>query len=196
MHGVLNTTGAGAVPGCYNAVIEIADASGHLYFGAGARQVDLDAQPAQTFDVFVDPGLGVKYTFTVGRSPATITGPIMTPSTPAQPGQGLYLYFGADDNLESGEHDGSPLMHNGPSDGGGITVEIRPDVAAAWLSSLQTMNVAALLSNPLPLVGAGGGGCADGICFGATAVRRLAYLGGKVGAKRDAPNYTGVLWDP
>src|SRR5262245_26239306 len=68
-----NTTGAGAVPGCYNAVIEVADASGHLYFGAGARQVDLDEQPAQTFDVFVDPGLGTKYTFTVSRTTGQIS---------------------------------------------------------------------------------------------------------------------------
>ena len=65
--GYSNTTGAGAVPGCYDAIIEIADASGHIYFGAGARQVDLDDQPAQTFDVWVDPGLGLKYIYTVGR---------------------------------------------------------------------------------------------------------------------------------
>ena len=64
-----NTTGAGAVPGCYNAIIQVADASGHVYFGAGARQVDLDDQPAQTFDVWVDPGQGIKYTYTVSRSP-------------------------------------------------------------------------------------------------------------------------------
>src|SRR5438093_4070189 len=95
-----NTTGAGAVPGCYDAIIEVADASGHIYFGAGARQVDLNAQPAQTFDVWVDPGLGVKYTFTVSRSSGGITPPTMTPSTPAQPQQGLYLSLGGDGNLE------------------------------------------------------------------------------------------------
>src|SRR2546422_1816426 len=53
--GYSDTTGAGAVPGCYDAIIEVADASGHVYYWAGARQVDLGAQPAQTFDVWVDP---------------------------------------------------------------------------------------------------------------------------------------------
>jgi hypothetical protein len=200
--GYSDTTGAGAVPGCYDAVIEIADASGHVYFGAGARQVDLDETPLQTFDVFIDPGLGQKYMFTVTRSndfsnPAAsaIAGPQILPSTPAHPEQGVYLYFGADDNLENGEHDGSPLMHNGPSDGGGITIEIRPETATAWISALQSVNPATILANPVPLTGAGLGGCADGICFGSTAVRRVAYLGGNT-THRDAPNYEGVVWDP
>lgn len=199
--GYSNTTGAGAVPGCYSVIIEIADASGHLYFGAGARQVDLGELPLQTFDVWVDPGLGMKYTFTVSRSSdgigGGIIGPRIEPGTPAQPQQGLYLYFGADDNLERGEHDGSPLMHNGPSDAGGISIDIRPETATAWLNALQSLDPATLLANPVPLYGAGLGGCADGICFGGTAVRRVAYLGGKAdGSHRDAPNYDGVLWDP
>ena len=192
-----DTTGAGAVRGCYNAIITVADASGHVYFGAGARQVALDDEPLQTFDVWVDPGLGLKYTYTVSRSPAGITGATASPSTPGHPEQGVFVYFGADDNLEFGEHDGSPLMHNGPSDGGGISIDNRPDAALAWVNALQQLDPATLLSNPLPLVGAGGGGCADGICFGGTAVRRVAYLGGKTdGSHRDAPNYTGVTWDP
>jgi hypothetical protein len=196
--GYSETTGAGAVPGCYDAIVEVADRSGHIYFGAGARQVDLDAQPGQTFDVWVDPGQGIKYTFTVTRSPAAqILGPQMSPGTPAQPQQGVFVYVGADDNLDNGEHDGSPLLHNGPSDGGAITIEITPDKAAAWISALQSLNPAALLSNPLPLAGAGTGSCADGICFGATAVRRVALLGGATdGRHRDAPNYEGVIWDP
>ena len=193
-----DTTGAGAVPGCYDAIIEIADASGHVYYGAGARQVDLGEQPGQTFDVWVDPGLGMKYTFTVSRTATTpIAGPTMSPSTPAHPEQGVFLYFGADDNLESGEHDGSPLAHNGPSDGGGISIDIRPDTAAAWISALQSLSPTTILANPVPLTGAGAGGCADGICFGATAVRRVAFLGSATdGRHRDAPNYAGVTWDP
>ena len=189
-------TGAGEVPGCYSVIIELADGSGHGYFGAGSRQVDLDQQPAQTFDVWIDPGLGVRYTYTVSRSPAGITGPQMTPSTLAQPQQGLFVFFGADDNLAMGEHDGSPLMRNGPSDGGGVMVHIDPAAATAWLNALQALDPATLLANPVPVAGAGLGGCADGICVGATAVRRLAYLGGKVGVRRDAPNYTGKSWDP
>src|SRR5881409_1553812 len=141
-----NTTGAGAVPGCYDAIIEVADSSGHIYFGAGARQVDLDEQPAQTFDVWVDPGQGVKYTFTVSRSPAAITGPQLSPGTPAQPQQGVFVYFGADDNLENGEHDGSPLMHNGPSDGGGIAIDIRPETATAWVNAIQRLDVAHVIA--------------------------------------------------
>jgi hypothetical protein len=190
------TTGAGVTPGCYQVVMAVGDGSGHRYFGAGSRQVDLDEQPLQTFDVWIDPGLGVRYTYTVSRSPAGITGPQMTPSTPAHPEQGVYVFFGADDNLSVGEHDGSPLMHNGPSDGGGVMVQLDPAVASAWLGALQDLDVAALLSNPVPVAGAGLGGCADGICVGATAVRRLAYLGGKPGARRDAPNYVGKVWDP
>lgn len=192
-----NTTGAGAVPGCYDAIIQVADHSGHIYYGAGARQVDLDAEPAQTFDVWVDPGLGVKYTFTVSRSPVQIAGPQMSVGTPAQPGSGVFVYVGADDNLENGEHDGSPLVHNGASDGGAITIDIRPETATAWISALQALNPATILTNPVPLTGAGFGACADGICFGATAVRRLALLGGATdGRHRDAPNYAGVAWDP
>jgi hypothetical protein len=191
------TTGAGVTPGCYSVVIAVGDGSGHRYFGAGARMVELHEQPLQTFDVWIDPGLGIKYTYTVTRSPGPrIVGPQMSPSTPAHPEQGVYVYFGADDNLESGEHDGSPLMSNGPSDGGAIMVKIDPAAAAAWVGSLQNLDVATLLSNPVPLAGGGTGACADGICFGATAVRRLAYLGGKLGAKRDAPNYVGKSWDP
>ena len=181
-------------------IFEIADHSGHGYYGVGARQVDLGQLPLQTFDVWVDPGLGMKYTFTVTRAAdgagGGISGPRIEPGTPAQPQQGLYLYFAADDNLERGEHDGSPLMHNGPSDGGSISVEIKPETALAWVAALQGLDPATLLANPVPLAGAGLGGCADGICFGATAVRRLAYLGGNIGSRRDAPNYTGKSWDP
>jgi hypothetical protein len=195
--GTSDTTGAGAVPGCYTAIIAVGDRSGHVYYGAGARQVDLGQQPGQTFDVWVDPGLGVKYTFTVTRTPSPlITGPSLSVGTPAQPQQGVYVYFGADDNLENGEHDGSPLMADGPSDGGAISVDIDPATAQAWVAGLAQLDVANLLANPLPVPGAGSGACADGLCFGATAVRRVAYLGGKAGAYRDAPNYAGVIWDP
>jgi hypothetical protein len=190
-----NTTGAGAVPGCYNVIAQMSDHSGHVYFGVGARQVDLDDEPLQTFDVWVDPGQGLKYTYTVSRSPAGITA-AASPSTPAHPEQGVFLYFGADDNLEFGEHDGSPLMHNGPSDAGGISIDITPEAAAAWIAALQSLNPATILAQPIPVAGAGSGGCADGICFGATAVRRVAYLGGNPATHRDAPNYEGVVWDP
>src|SRR6185295_16036069 len=100
-------------------------------------------------DVWVDPGFGVKYTFTVTRTPAPmITGPSLSIGTPAQPQQGVYVYFGADDNLESGEHDGSPLMSDGPSDGGAISIDVDPATAQAWVAALQQQNVAHLLANP------------------------------------------------
>ena len=36
------------------------------------------------------------------------------------PTRGAQVYFGADDNLDAGEHDGASGMGNGPSDGGAI----------------------------------------------------------------------------
>jgi hypothetical protein len=99
------------------------------------------------------------------------------------------VYFGADDNLESGEHDGSPLMSNGPSDGGAIMVKIDPAAAAAWVGSLQNLDVRDACSRiRFRSRGEEPARARTGSASGPPAVRRLAYLGGKLGAKRDAPN--------
>jgi hypothetical protein len=78
---------------------------------------------------------------------------------------GLLLYFGADDNLDSGEHDGlGPYSAaadqnnngatNGSSDGGGMTASITPQNAGNTPS----------LTNPEGLANYSFGMCADGIC--------------------------------
>jgi len=78
---------------------------------------------------------------------------------------GLLVYLGADDNLDSGEHDGvgpySAQAHqnnngvdNGSSDGGGMTASVTPQNAA------QTPS----LTHPNGLANYSLGFCADGIC--------------------------------
>lgn len=112
------------------------------------------------------------------------------------PTRGAVVYFGADDNLDSGEHDGASGMGNGPSDGGGIRFVISPDALESWISEVTAGNSGYLQTHPLPLVSFGTGACADGICFAATTERRVAYQGGDKKTHRDAADYQGVRWDP
>jgi hypothetical protein len=105
---------------------------------------------------------------------------------------GLTTYFGADDNLDAGEHDGVDGLNNtlnsenGPSDGGAITTHVSPSQAATAPS----------LSNPVPVAGASEGFCADNICQEGTTQRQTLYNGGPNGRSRDAANYDGKQWDP
>jgi len=110
------------------------------------------------------------------------------------PTQGARLYFGADDNLDGGEHDGASGMGNGPSDGGAIHVGIDPASLEAWID--HAGDPAYLQSNPIPLVSFAMGECADGICSSITTERRVAYQGGDEDSQRDAADYQGVRWDP
>jgi hypothetical protein len=97
---------------------------------------------------------------------------------------GLLLYFGANDGLDNGEHDGfdgctqkSALCPdgntntdgaiNGPSDGGAIVLGVTPQNA----SNTPTA------ANPEGLVDFSFGACADGICFGAATQRTTVYQG-------------------
>lgn len=124
------------------------------------------------------------------------------------------LYFGADDGLDSGEHDepdgkhGTMTEQNGPSDGGAILVRWHPLAFAKWLPTvikgMETGNFSALARNPVPFLSAGFGACADGICL-AVESRRTESLrggggggsGGRAGMKnRDVYNYDGKTWDP
>ncbi len=113
----------------------------------------------------------------------------------ADPSQGGRVYFGADDNLDTGEHDGARGIGNGPSDGGGILLEMSPDSVERWLAAASSGDTATLQTHPVPLVTAGTGACADGVCMAATTERRTVYQGGG-DSERDAVDYQGVRWDP
>jgi hypothetical protein len=115
------------------------------------------------------------------------------------------VYFGADDGLDSGEHDepdgkrGTKHEQNGPSDGGAIVVRWHPAAATAWLpmvlAGAQNGNLSKLATTPFPVIDGGFGACADGICFSAQSKRQTAYRGGGKGRK-DVYNYDGRQWDP
>jgi len=99
---------------------------------------------------------------------------------------GLLMYFGANDGLDNGEHDGfdgctSTKQPNcatigntntdgaidGPSDGGAIVLGVTPQYA----SNTPTA------ANPEGLVNFSFGACADGICFGSATQRTTVYQG-------------------
>jgi hypothetical protein len=117
---------------------------------------------------------------------------------------GGQVYLGADDNLDTGEHDGvdgkngTANSANGPSDGGAIVVDWHPAQLAEWLATLTAAPGAPgpFLSNPVPLVSAGFGACADGICIGAYTAKTTVYNGGTNGQTRDVFNYEGKKFDP
>jgi hypothetical protein len=181
-------------PDCKSLIYTLSDGTGHEYFGAGARQTP-DGTYANTIDFWVDPGQGQMATWYVDSS--GLHGPSVVPSTSkADPSTGLFVYFGADDNLDGGEHDSSNLINNGPSDGGGMEYNIDPATAASWVAALQAGDVATLLENPTPLLNAGLGSCADGLCMSIDTTRRIAYQGGDTTKHRDVANYDGVAWDP
>ena len=119
---------------------------------------------------------------------------------PAHPGtianvskSGLDFYFGADDNLDGGEHDGADGrkdtgtdgVQNGPSDGGAVRVYVHPQDAANTPTAY----------NPLAVAGASFGSCADGICESITTYRYTAYRGTGKGS-RNVSDYHGKVWDP
>ena len=62
---------------------------------------------------------------------------------------------------------------------------------------MRNADVAYLLTHPVPVIDAGIGACADGICLAATTVERVAYTGGGDPAdRRPVADYTGKNWDP
>ena len=97
------------------------------------------------------------------------------------------VYFGADDNLDVGEHDGvNPDAHhghdrkvaNGPSDGGAAQANLHPQGSLTNPASLVS-NISPTDSHrPLRAADATGAGCADGLCAGFDTQRRKMYQGG------------------
>jgi hypothetical protein len=121
---------------------------------------------------------------------------------------GFSIYLGADDNLNTGEHDGADGLErthtdrsvNGPSDGGALVFNWHPLEAGDWLTLFQAVlgdpeARGELLSNPVPVADAGLGMCTDGLCASAQTRKRVVYQGGTEG-ERDATDYEGKEWDP
>ena len=179
--------------GCYTLIMTVSDYSGHEYVGAGFRQT-AEGEFVNTADIWIDLGNGSKLTWTIAGP--SVSGPVESAGTPAEPGTGLRYYFGADDNLDAGEHDSSPQVNNGPSDGGAIQVNLNPETVGPWVDALQAMDPQYLLTHLLPLVDAGSGFCADNICMAVSTMRRVAFVGGDETKSRAVGNYEGKEWDP
>lgn len=128
------------------------------------------------------------------------------------------VYFGGDDNLDSGEHDGvngqygSGNAYNGPSDGGSLSADWPPlaglSTVLGW-GGIITSSAASgtppsptafapVAENPVPVASVGGGACADGICPGVYTNQRTVYRGGGGNgqSQRDAYNYQGKTFGP
>jgi hypothetical protein len=124
-----------------------------------------------------------------------------TPSTPSaglsqsssalhSPTDGLgqeQVYFGADDNLDNGEHDAvnpddnhkkDAQVADGPSDGGAAQANTHPQGSVSDPTTLQDNVDPSDPHNPVRAADAGSGACADGLCAGADTSRRKAYQGG------------------
>src|SRR5207247_11313219 len=114
-------------------------------------------------DGWLEPGSGSGYTWNFDLTAGSVDQmPTVTASAPGDLTTGLQVYFGADDNLDSGEHDSSNQVSNGPSDGGGLEVNIALAAASAWVDMLQAADAAGLLSAPAPFTHGGFGAFADG----------------------------------
>jgi hypothetical protein len=158
-------------PGCQNLTANVRDGNDDELVRVGFQQT-ADGEN-------VDP-----------TSPQVTTGEI-------DPTTGVFTYFGADDNLDSGEHDGSEAVANGPSDGGAIVANVTPLSALDWLAQVAGGDTQFFFTHPLPAADAGAGGCADGLCFSVQTQRRIAYKAGRKHAKtRSAADYEGHQWDP
>jgi hypothetical protein len=205
--------------GCHNFTITISDGKGHEYFGIGSPQTkdgERGGLPSvlpfgiganvHQLDWWYDLGDGCTRFSADSETPGAPvqdacpwfnpTAPnYYGPSKPVEPGSGLKIYFGADDNLAGGEHDSSYLVNNGPSDGGGIRVELRPGKLAGWIRNFMA-HPRRIGTHPLPVADAGIGFCADGICFSIQTARRAVFQGGSTGESRAVSNYDGKNWDP
>ncbi len=213
-----------AVPGCHNLKVNVEDAQGNRYAQFGIDQipngvsegspdslphafdagVDANGTPASTpTDMCATSGLGV-------AAHGDVTDPSATTATPctAAPGQNAAslatsfgIYFGADDNLDFGEHDGVSGKHgtsqvqNGPSDGGAIVFNWHPAEIVGWGDAIAGGDTSQLFWNPVAVADAGEGECADGYCSSVQTRRRTVYEGGSTGS-RNVYDYSGKQWDP
>ena len=158
--------------GCHALTFTVEDGQGREYGGVGVQQ-----QPD-------------------GEDPGPEDLQAWGPSGDYDPAGGTHVYFGADDNLDHGEHDSSDQIDNGPSDGGAIRLDVDPATLTIWLAALTSGDAAYLLTHPLPVVSAGTGACADGVCASVQTERRVAFQGGNKKKHRDVADYEGKQWDP
>src|SRR2546427_5070841 len=182
-------------------IVFVAGGSVHQSGGWGLGQTP-DGTVVHTGEVWLDPGAGSRYTWNFDLTAGSVDQmPTVTASTPGDLTTGLQVYFGADDNLDSGEHDSSELVSNGPSDGGGMQVNIDPAAASAWIATLQAADAAGLLSAPAPFANGGFGARADGFCIAVTTQRRVAVPSGRTDIYPDVAHYewgdgTPLRWGP
>jgi hypothetical protein len=215
-----NTTQA-AEPGCHNAKVNVSGADGRRYAQVGSDQEAQNQNP-HGFDVSVTPNGQTPGKPPSGPSagahvengaPPTVQPQIhagVPDGSAASLLTGSQLYLGADDNLDVGEHDGVDGQYgtskaaNGPSDGGDVEVNWHPGQTATWLADLMVLahggSPAPVAENPVPVADAGGGSCADGICWGAYTAQRSLYQGGGgtngKSSSRDVYNYQGKTFGP
>jgi hypothetical protein len=179
---------------CRTLMLKFSDRK-HTYFSVSIPQTP-NGQSANALIFCIDPGQGTNNCARVDKKGFT---PL--PATKGTPrSQGAYhLYFGADDNLDGGEHDSSEQADNGPSDGGAIVANVAPLNAAQWFKSIAGKDGKQfLLTHPLPVADFGMGACADGLCISAQTQRRVAYQGTNPDPNKhqDVSNYDGKKWDP
>ncbi|MFL6239664.1 MAG: hypothetical protein ACJ735_09285 [Actinomycetes bacterium] len=183
-----------AEAGCNALVFKVTDGR-HNYVYVGVPET-ADGHRQNTVNACVDLGTGHRYClqYVKGQKPTLTT----LAGTPAHPGSGIHTYFGANDNLDGGEHDSSSQVDNGPSDGGGFQVNVTPWTLSTWVNDIKNGNKSDLLTHPLPLGDAGIGFCADGFCFSAQTERRVAYEGTNTdpNSDRDVADYGAHQWDP
>jgi hypothetical protein len=180
-----------AEPHCYIATWQISDGT-HNYLTVGIPMT-ADGRPARSLEVCIDLGNGRRcalFNRSGVHQEKTQRGTAPNPAT------GLHVYFGMNDNIDNGEHDSSNQVNNGPSDGGGMQLNVVPMTVARWLKALQAQNRGYVLTHPLPGADAGTGFCADGFCFSAQSQRRTVYRGGNHRKHHDVANYQGKRWDP
>ena len=178
---------------CYSATLQLSGAK-HRYVLVGVPQTP-DGTNANAVEVCLD------FTGTASCARFDQSGFSQLPDRPGTPldpeKAELHAYFGADDNLDGGEHDGSSQIANGPSDGGAIQGNVAPLTAADWVTHVLAGDKSYVLTHPLPAADAGAGACADGLCISVQTMRRVAYQAGSKNAKtRDAADYEGHSWDP
>jgi hypothetical protein len=191
---------ASTEPDCRSAVLT-GEAGGHRVVAVGTKQTP-DGSNVHEGVVTADAGgtscrASADAGITNGNPPAAPAAPVCGGSTQADPdpASGARAYFGADDNLDSGEHDSSPQSSIGPSDGGAIHLELRPESITGWFGALAAGDSQYLLTHPLPLVSLGAGGCADGACASVQTEQRTVWQGSGKGS-RDVYDYEGKAWDP
>ncbi len=160
--------------------------------GAGASaHFDLEQLASCTYKSPTSPSCAPGATPGQALTVQPDTGTGIAPIVQITTGNGLLLYFGADDNLDAGEHDGvsgnngTAQATNGPSDGGAISAHLTPADAGTAPSA----------ADPFPLAGLSEGQCADGFCIESTTQRQQLYSGGTAGS-RDVTDYSSKQFDP